>query len=324
MPARSGGWVLSPASRRMRMSIRCTIFTQLPLVFCAGSRANCCRRRADAFDRAVPFLVGIGVYRHRDRLPRPYIGQFSLFRGRFHPEVIGIDEVEGGRRGLQVLARPQCGTCVTMPANGAFTTVELARRLVPLGDGREITRVLFDRDVRIAVEIGSNAGELLLERSDLLLGVLQVHPRGIERLLRGDELGCEILLAVELALVILDVVLRLRDLRLHVAVVRLERVEIVGDDADLGLGAVERVAERAIVQAEQDVAGLDVLVVGDIDLLDDAGDVGRDADGVGFDIGVVRPHHLAAGDIPVGAADQGERQQGKQAQRSQRRREGCG
>ena len=54
---------------------------------------------------------------------------------------------------------------------------------------------------------------------------------------------------------------------------------------------------------------MDVLVVGDVDLLDDAGDVGRDADLVGFDIGVVGRHHLAAGDVPVAASDQRERQQ---------------
>jgi hypothetical protein len=66
----------------------------------------------------------------------------------------------------------------------------------------------------------------------------------IAKLETDRRTGCEVLLAVERALVILDIVLRLRDLRLHVAVVRLERVEIVGDDADLGLGAVERVAER--------------------------------------------------------------------------------
>ena len=66
-----------------------------------------------------------------------------------------------------------------------------------------------------------------------------------KRLLRRDELGCEILLTVEFAIVIVDVVLRLLDLRLHVAVVRLERVEIVAHDADLRVVAVERVAGTA-------------------------------------------------------------------------------
>ena len=55
-----------------------------------------------------------------------------------------------------------------------------------------------------------------------------------------------------------------------------------------------------------------MLVLGDVDLLDDAGDIGRDADLVGFDIGVVRRHHLAAGHVPIPAGDQRERQQQKQ------------
>ena len=59
-------------------------------------------------------------------------------------------------------------------------------------------------------------------------------------------------------------------------------------------------------------ARLDVLVVGDVDVLDDAWNVGGDADRVGFDIGVVRRHHLTAGDIPITAGDQRERRQRKQ------------
>jgi hypothetical protein len=55
-----------------------------------------------------------------------------------------------------------------------------------------------------------------------------------------------------------------------------------------------------------------MLVVGDVDLFHDPRNVGRDTNRVGFDIGVVRRHHLAAGDIPVGSSNQGERQNGKQ------------
>ena len=48
-----------------------------------------------------------------------------------------------------------------------------------------------------------------------------------------------------------------------------------------------------------------------LDPLDDAGNVGRDANRLGLDIGVVRRHHLAADDVPVGASNQGKRQQRK-------------
>ena len=73
--------------------------------------------------------------------------------------------------------------------------------------------------------------------------------------------------------------------------------------------ARERDRELEIIEAVQDLTRLDMLILRDIDVLDDAGDVGRDADLVGFDIGVVHRHHLAAGDIPIGAGDQQERQQ---------------
>jgi hypothetical protein len=76
---------------------------------------------------------------------------------------------------------------------------------------------------------------------------------------------------------------------------------------DLRLGALQSEPEREIVQAEQYLAPFDVLVVADVDLLDDAGDVGRDADLVGFDISVVGRHHTAAGNVPIAAGDQCER-----------------
>jgi hypothetical protein len=86
---------------------------------------------------------------------------------------------------------------------------------------------------------------------------------------------------------------------LHIPIVRLECVQIVADDADLRLGALQREPERQIieaVEAVEDLAGIDALVLRDVDLLDDAGHVGGDADLVGFAVGVVRRHHLAAGD----------------------------
>jgi hypothetical protein len=42
IPARNGGRFLSFVSMRTRIAIRCTTFTQLPLVFCAGRSENCC------------------------------------------------------------------------------------------------------------------------------------------------------------------------------------------------------------------------------------------------------------------------------------------
>ena len=98
------------------------------------------------------------------------------------------------------------------------------------------------------------AASCCVERGELLLCVLQIPPRGVEGLLRRDVLGREILLTMEFAIVIVDIALRLLDLRLHVPVVRLERVEVVAHDPDLRRGAIQREPEREIVEAEQDLA----------------------------------------------------------------------
>ena len=206
------------------------------------------------------------------------------------------------------------GTFVTMPANGAFTTVWSSWRAASfrLGHGIAIARVLLDRNIGVTVEVGGDGGKLLVERGQLLLRVLLVPARRVESLLRRDVLGREVLLTAEFAIIILDVVLGLLDLREHVLVVRLERVQIVPDDPDLRIGALKSELEREIVQAEENLARFDLLIVPDVDFLDDAGDVGRDTDFVSFDIRVVRRHHSAAGDIPVTANDQGEREQREQ------------
>jgi hypothetical protein len=53
----------------------------------------------------------------------------------------------------------------------------------------------------------------------------------------------------------------------------------------------------------QNLAAVDVPILRDIDVLDDAGDVGGHPNFVGFDIGVVGRHDLAAGDVPVLTGD---------------------
>jgi hypothetical protein len=51
----------------------------------------------------------------------------------------------------------------------------------------------------VAVEIGGDRGELLMERGELLLRVLQIPARRVKGLLRRDVLGREVLLTVEFA-----------------------------------------------------------------------------------------------------------------------------
>ena len=90
--------------------------------------------------------------------------------------MIGGDEKEGGRRGREVLARRdrrhvRHDAGERRPDNRVG---ELTRRLVTLRQGVEVARILLDTAVGIAVEIGGDRGELLIEGGDLLLGGLQV------------------------------------------------------------------------------------------------------------------------------------------------------
>ena len=114
------------------------------------------RRRADALNGAVPFRVRIGVHRHRDRLPRPHIGQLRLLRIRVDPDMIRGDEIEGGHRGLQVLAGCDRGHVRHDAGERRLDdgVIELALRLVDLCLGLQILRVLRDRNVRVAGEPG--------------------------------------------------------------------------------------------------------------------------------------------------------------------------
>src|SRR4029077_12642547 len=102
------------------------------------------------------------------------------------------------------------------------------------------------------------------------------------------------------------------DVAQHAPVVLLQRVDGQRNLREVALGVVDGDLKLPRIEAVQDLARIDMLVISDVDLFDDASDVGRDADLVGLDIRVVRRHHLAAGDVPVGAGDQYERQQHKQ------------
>jgi len=127
--------------------------------------------------------------------------------------------------------------------------VELARGFVPLRHDIAITRVLLDRDLGATVEVGGDRGELVIERDQLLLRVLQIPARRVEGLLRRDVLSREVLLTAEFAIIIFDIVLGLLDLRLHVAIVCLERIQIVADDTNLRLGVLQREPERQIIES---------------------------------------------------------------------------
>ena len=118
---------------------------------------------------------------------------------------------------------------------------ELTRGLVARGDGILVFGMVFDRRVGVAVEIGGDAGKLLLAarqasaaNSASVLRAVSIG--GLGRKIVGDQL----LLALEVDRVEVDILLRLFDLGLHVAVAGLQRHEIVPRISDLGIGAIQR------------------------------------------------------------------------------------
>ena len=86
-------------------------------------------------------------------------------------------------------------------------------------------------------------------------------------------------------------------------VLRLDLPAEAGDrrvlGGDLGLGGVDREAVVAVVDARQQIAGVDLLVLGDWNFDDVAGDLGGDDRRVGADIGVVGRDEEAPLDEPV-------------------------
>ena len=86
-------------------------------------------------------------------------------------------------------------------------------------------------------------------------------------------------------------------------VLRLDLPADAGDrrvlGGDLGLGGVDREAVVAVVDARQQIAGVDLLVLGDRNFDDVAGDLGGDDGRIGADIGVVGRDEEAPLDEPV-------------------------
>ena len=95
---------------------------------------------------------------------------------------------------------------------------KLAGGLVTGGERVLVFGMLFDRGVGLAVQIGGKAGKLLLQRGKLLLRSLQCVLGGVIGGFRREVVGDQLLLALKVDRVEVDVLLGLIDLGLHVAV----------------------------------------------------------------------------------------------------------
>jgi hypothetical protein len=122
----------------------------------------------------------------------------------------------------------------------------------------------------------------------------------------------QVLLPFEIDLVVWKVGLRLFDLRQSQLVACLKRQNLVVNGAELRFGAVKGDLKRILFQPVQNLTLLHGLIIVNLDRGDGARHVGRDADRVGLDIGVVSRHDLTAGYIEIAAGDQRQRQEREQ------------
>ena len=228
---------------------------------------------------AMEVAIGIGVDRDRRRLARPHVVELGLLEIRGHPDVVRHEHGERGPR-----------RHIFADRGGE---IDDAAGLV--GDDRRIGKVQL-RLVALGLgllDVGLRARALRLERLHLALRQLERRLRVLDRGLLGFEildvdrallsrrptLVDERLVASPGDLRKLQVRLRLVHLRLAGGDLRLLHVHLRVDVAhrrlcggDLRLGLFERDAIRAIVDADDHLAGGDMLVVGDRN----RGDIARD------------------------------------------------
>ena len=113
----------------------------------------------------------------------------------------------------------------------------------------EVAGILLDRRVGVAAELRQGRLGIVLRHGHALARRVEVALGLVEGRLRGDAALQQVLLALEAGLVEGDVGLRLLDLRLLLAIGRLQRRELVAHRAEIGLGAGQRDAERLLVEA---------------------------------------------------------------------------
>ena len=151
MPARSGGLFLSRGVDAHPHRNALDDLDPIAAGILRGQqRKFLSRSRTDAFDRAVPGDVGIGIDRDGNRLARPHISELGLFRIGFNPGVIGIDKIKGRGRGGEIFSgrdRRNIGDQAGK-RRGDDGVIELALRLVDLRLRLQVLRMLSRRGCR--------------------------------------------------------------------------------------------------------------------------------------------------------------------------------
>ena len=236
------------------------------------------------------------------------IGEIRLLGVGLDPHVGRGDQAEGRLRRRQVLAHLQRidigHDARDRRQHGGAPQVAL--RLVDLRLGGEIVGVLLDRRIGVAAELRQGRLGVMLRHAHALARRVEVAPCLVEGRLRGDAALQQVLLTLEARLVEGDVGPGLLDLRLLLAIGRLQGRELVAHRAEIGLGAGQRDLERLLVEREQHRALLDLLAFMHGHVGDDARHVGRHGELAGMDVGVVGRDVAAAGRIDEQCAGQHE------------------
>ena len=259
---------------------------------------------ADAVDHRLERMVRIGVEHDLGLLADLHAGELRFLEIRLDPGVAVLDQAEQRRACCHVLAdlegRRLRDQAVGRSAHGGLR--EVPGRVVARGERRQHRRVLVGRDVGIAADRGARAGNALHGRQLLVLGLGEVVRGLVERRFRVDALAGQLRLPVELRLQIVDLVARHALLRHRLAVGGAQLLDAEPRCGKRRVGLRQRDAVRLGIDAEQHVACLDRLVLGEVRLDDAAGGIGRDRHLGLADIGVLGVLVASAGDPEIAAA----------------------
>ena len=277
---------------------------------------------SEAVDGAVQAVAAEHVDVEVDRFACAHVGELRFLEVGDDVEAGAHgDEAEQFGAGLDVCAGADgavADDAVDGRANGGVGEVELGLVLEGAGAG----------------ELGGGPGDLRLQHDDLLLGVFELGPGVGDGGLLAADVGLGLLLALDGAGAGADEVgvagvvgagedeggvgaglvgLGAGDgagLELELG---LEAGAVGFGGGDVGASLVECGGEIAVVEAGEDVAGVDFLVVQDEDVGHLAGEAAGDGHHVGGDVGVVGRLHEAAVGPPAGGveADGGERDAGE-------------
>ena len=307
----------------MRTGTRCTILVKLPVAFSGGSRQNT-EPEAGATLATVPSIVVVGQRVDRDRstgCPGCSVGELRLLE-------VGVDvDVVAAARGREPLARlhiwPTCTARLpTTPSKGARITVNDRSRSALASAVWNCLRVRC-ASCCCAFSTATLACAAVTPASRALHGgdgLIAVCLRLLERLAARELVPGEGLLARELELGADRARLGGGELRIRLRDAGLLRGDLLADALDGRLLDRDVVARRlgrervvAVVDARDDIASLDLGVVGDVDGREVSRDLGRERCGVGADVGIVGGLEETADGPPIVAVPGAEREDEQRA-----------